>query len=66
MANKIRSIRQSKNMSQQELSAKAGISRTIISKLETERATSCNSKTLAKIATALETTVDNLFFARDV
>ena len=61
MGYKIKDIRESLGMTQEELAEKSGVSRTIISGLEngTERATT--TKTLLKLASALETTVDQFF-----
>ena len=64
----IKEMREKKYMTQQELAEKAGCSRTTIAMLESGEAGSVNTttKTLAKIATALDTTVENLFFATSV
>ena len=66
MGYKIKEAREALKMTQEELAIKSGISRTTISGLEngSERATS--TQTLVKIAKALETTVDQIFFANDV
>ncbi len=63
MGYKIKEVREAKKMSQEELAEKSGISRVTISGLEngTERITT--TKTLMKLAEALETTVDQIFFA---
>lgn len=62
----IKELRESLNMTQEELSRKSGVSRGTISALEngTERATT--TKTLLNIANALSTTVDRLFSAESV
>lgn len=64
----IREMREKTHMTQQELAEKSGISRTTIAMLESDEAGSVNTttKTLAKIAQALGTTVENLFFAASV
>ena len=66
MGYKIKEARESLRMTQEELSAKSGISRTTISALEngTQRATS--TKTLLKIAKALGKSVDQIFFNESV
>lgn len=66
MGYKIKYFRELRGMTQEELSRKSDVSRGTICALEngTERATS--TKTLLKLATALDTTVDEIFFADDV
>ena len=66
MGYKIKEVRESKNMTQEQLSEKSGISRCTISALEngSDRATS--TKTLVKIALALGVTVDQIFFPDSV
>lgn len=66
MGYRIKEVREEKRMSQEELSAKSGISRRIISELETGIRTSTTTKTLVAIATALGTTVDSIFFTESV
>ena len=66
MGYRIKEVREEKRMTQEELSAKSGISRTTISGLENEAVRSTSTKTLLKFAAALETTVDNIFFADSV
>lgn len=66
MGYRIKEVREEKRMTQEELSAKSGISRTTISALENGAVRSTSTKTLLKIAAALETTVDNIFFADSV
>jgi putative transcriptional regulator len=63
MGLRIKEARESKGMTQQELAEKANISRTTVAMLEANLSTNTTTKTLAKIASALETTVENLFFA---
>ena len=62
----IRDLRESRRMTQQELADKANVSRTTVAMLEANLATNTTTKTLAKIAAALGTTVENLFFADSV
>ena len=52
-------------MSQSELAEKSGVSRGIIWALETDANAVTTTKTLLKIANALDTTVDKIFFAVD-
>lgn len=66
MGYKIKKIRESKKMSQEELSEKSGVCRTTISNLENNVERNTSTKTLYKIAQALETTVDRLFFEDSV
>lgn len=58
---KIKEIRISKGMSQKELSRKAKVSRTIISGLESGSISVTSTKTLTKIANALEKQVSEIF-----
>lgn len=62
MGYKIKEKRKEKNMTQEELSAKSGVSRTTISGLENGTVRATTSKTLLKLARALDTTVDQIFF----
>ena len=61
MGYKIKEAREIARMSQEELAEKSGISRTTISQLENNKG-DCNLKTLAKLAAALGTTVNAIFF----
>lgn len=63
MGYRIKEARDEARMTQEELAAKSGISRTTISGLENGTVRSTSTKTLVKIATALGTTVDRIFFA---
>jgi transcriptional regulator with XRE-family HTH domain len=63
MGNKITEVRESKNMTQEELAEKSGVSRTIISGLESGRVSNTTTGTLKKIADALDLSVNELFFA---
>lgn len=58
---RIKEIRESKGMTQTELSKKTGITRTTIWKLETGEEEVTTSKTLEKIADALEVPIGDLF-----
>lgn len=66
MGYKIKEVREKKNMTQEELSKKSGVSRGTISALENGTSRATTTKTLSKIARALDTTVDVLFFAQSV
>lgn len=63
MGYKIKEIRKERHMTQEELAEKSGVSRTIISFLESGRDTTTTSKTLLKLASALEVDLDEIFFA---
>lgn len=62
MGNKVREVRLEKNMTQQELADKSGISRATISALENGSERCVMSGTLIKLAEALGVTVDSIFF----
>lgn len=66
MGFRIKEVRKSLKMSQEELAQKSGVSRGTIAALEsgTERVTT--TKTLAAIAKAMNVTVDQIFFADTV
>ncbi len=66
MGYKIKERREFLRMSQEDLSTKSGVSRQTISSLENNPERSVSTKTLEKIAAALDTTVGKLFFARNV
>lgn len=66
MGYRIKEIREAKKMSQSELAEKSGVSRGIIWALESDAETVTTTKTLAKIACALDTTISDLFFANNV
>lgn len=66
MGYKIKERREFLRMSQEDLSAKSGVSRQTISGLENNPEKNVSTKTLEKIAAALDTTVGKLFFARNV
>lgn len=57
----IRQARQERNMSQEELAAKSGVSRATISALENGTERYVLTGTLIKLANALNTTIDKLF-----
>ena len=61
MGYKIKDIRESLGLTQEQLAEKSGVSRTIISGLENGTTRATTTKTLLKIASALDTTVDQIF-----
>lgn len=66
MGYRIREIRESKGISQTELSERSGISRATIWKLETDDKAVTMTSTLLKIASALGVSLDEIFLADDV
>ena len=62
MGYKIKECREEQGMSQEELSKKSGVSRTIISGLETGTIVTTTTGTLLKIAKALNKNVKDIFF----
>lgn len=66
MGYRIREFREAKNMTQEELARRSGVSRGTISAMENGADKQTTTKTLVKIARALDTSVDNIFFAETV
>lgn len=66
MGRRIKERRELLRMSQEDLSKKSGVSRQTISNLENNPEKGVSTKTLEKIAAALETTVATLFFDENV
>ena len=62
MGYKIRERREELRMTQDELAQKSGVSRQTISSIETGKYNNVLVGTLAAIATALDTTVDKIFY----
>ena len=62
MGYKIKEARQEKRMSQEELALKSGVSRATISALENGSERYVMMGTLVKLANALDTTIDKIFF----
>ena len=62
MGIKIKERREELGMTQEELAQKSGVSRQTISSIETGKNENVLVGTLASIATALETTVDKIFY----
>lgn len=65
MGYKIKEVRESLNMTQEELAEKSGVSRGTISALENGDPIT-TSKTLVKLAKALGVSVDRIFYTEDV
>lgn len=63
MGYNIKEIREKNGITQAQLAEKSGVSRVTIAMLETRDNFNTTTKTLLKIADALGTTVDALFFA---
>lgn len=66
MGYKLKEIREAKKMTQEELAEKSGVSRGTISALENGVARNTTSKTLLRLAQALGTNVERIFFADGV
>lgn len=62
----VREIREKLKMSQVDLAQKSGVSRTIISGLESGSITTTTTETLVKIARALNCKVSDIFFENTV
>lgn len=62
MVNRVKEIRELLNMSQDELSKKSGVSRTVISKLETGKPVRVTNITLEKLSDALGRKVSEIFW----
>lgn len=66
MKYKIKALREAAGLTQEELARKAGISRTILSGLESGTAETTTTKTLCQIASVLNMKVSDLFFEESV
>ena len=66
MGYKIKELREAMKMTREELAEKSGVSRGTISALENGIDRTTTSKTLVKLAQALDTTVDRIFFTKSV
>jgi len=60
---KLKDLREKLGMSQEELSAKSGVSRVTISLIETGKTKEVLSGTIKALASALGVSVNDLFFA---
>ncbi len=63
---KIKEYHKSKNLTQQELADKAGCTRQFINMLENNDDINVSGKMLVNIARPLDTTVDDILFAKKV
>lgn len=59
---KVKEIREKKGLTQEDLATKSGVSRTIISGLESGTIKETSTRTLKKIAKALDINVSDIFF----
>lgn len=66
MGYRIKEVREEKNMTQEELSEKSGVSRGTISALENGSTRTTTTKTLLKLARALGVSLDRIFFTESV
>lgn len=66
MGYKLKERREKLCMSQEELSAKSGVSRQTISALENNQDKNVSTRVLSSLAMALDTTIKELFFADSV
>ena len=62
MGHKLKEVREAKKMTQEELAKESGISRGTIAAIESGRAETTTTKTLLKLAKALDVTIDQIFF----
>lgn len=69
MNNKLKEVRENKGMSQEELSQRSGVSRTTISKIENWKEGDriiLKTSTIIDIAKALDSRIEDIFFANKV
>lgn len=66
MGYKIREYREKKGFTQDELASRSGVGRVTISLIETGATKNVSSKTLLKLAKALDVKIDDLFFEASV
>ena len=66
MGYRVKEIREQKNMTQEELEARSGISRQTISAIENGKAGNVTVGTLRALANGLETSIGDLFFEEAV
>ena len=63
MINKLKKIREEKNMTQDELAEKSGVSRTIISQIENNKIINITKDTMERLAVnGLDSTIVDVFF----
>lgn len=66
MENLVRKKREEMNMTQEELANKSNVSRTTISQIENNLLNNIESKTMFKLATALNCDIGDIFFKENV
>ena len=66
MGYRIKEVREKLGMTQEELEKKSGVSRVTISGLENGTTRNTTTGTLLKLATALDTTIDRIFYVDGV
>lgn len=66
MNNKLKELRLKEGLSQEELAKKSGVSRPTISMIETNSLDNIESKTMLKLATALNCDIGDIFFKENV
>lgn len=66
MAYRLRSIRRAKDITQEQLSARSGVSRATIAAIESGKKRVVLSSTILKLANALNCRVEDLFFDQEV
>lgn len=66
MGNRLKEYREKKGISQVQLAQLSGVSRGTIWALENDNAKTTTTRTLAKLADALGTTVGHIFFSDNV
>ena len=66
MAYRLKEIREEKNLTQEELEKRSGVSRQTISAIENNDGYQAKVGTLMALAKALDTTVDHVFFTNAV
>ena len=64
MSTRLRELREEKNMTQEELAEKSGVSRTIIWRLESNGNHNATTKTIHRLAEALGVPVDAFFIPK--
>lgn len=66
MANKLKEMRYKRMLTMSELARRAGVSRTIIWKIETKPDNNTSEKTMMALAKALDMPVTDIFFVTNV
>lgn len=61
MQNRIKEIRERKNMTQEELAKVSGVSRTVLSQLENNSRPVVTSETMLKISKGLQKSLEEIF-----